>query len=100
MLRPLQIAEWGFAEFGIFVQALNASPVLCLARTLGKCQKRQKSSADEGVFTSAPLLAIYNKIRRAGLSDRRVGPQLAAGRGTPTQKCLTFFTLASRARQA
>jgi hypothetical protein len=42
-----------------------------LARTLGKCQKRQKSSADEQVFTSPPLLAIYDKNRRAGLSEGR-----------------------------
>src|ERR1700747_1476964 len=33
------------------LQCFNAGPVLCWARTFGKCQKRQKSSADE-VFAS------------------------------------------------
>src|ERR1700747_540666 len=33
------------------LQCFNARPVLCWARPFGKCQKRQKSSADE-VFAS------------------------------------------------
>src|SRR6516165_7763966 len=56
--------------------ALNGGPVLFLARTLGKCQKRQKSSADEQVFASLFRYKLPNILASCPLTlSPRIKPE-------------------------